>query len=169
MRGFRGGGVCSKIASMNRVVWRSGLPLIAAMLLLFPSAYAQQQGRGRKYKPPPPTCAITVTVLRADNAKPVQNAAVVFHPLKDGKNDGNMELKTNEEGKVSLNLIPIGSTLRLQVIATGFQTYGKDYELPDDSRTITVKLNRPQRQYSIYTSHPTNDGGQATTEPQKPQ
>jgi hypothetical protein len=148
---------------MNRVVWRSGLPLAAAVLLLLPSAQAQQQGRGRKYKPPPPTCAVTVTVLRSDNSKPVESAAVVFHPLKDGKDDGNMELKTNEEGKVSLNVIPVGTTLRLQVIAKGFQTYGQDYELPGDSRTIMVKLNRPQHQYSIYENHP--DAGQ--TKPQQ--
>lgn len=160
--------MCSKIGSMNRGFWRSGMPLAAALLLLFPSAHAQQQ-RGRKYKPPPPTCAVTVTVLRADNSKPLQNAAVVFHPLKGGKDDGNMELKTNEDGKVSLNLIPVGSMLRLQVIASGFQTYGKDYDLPGDTREITVKLNRPQRQYSIYQKHPTDDGGQATPQPQKPQ
>jgi hypothetical protein len=154
---------------MNRSFWRSGLPLAAAVLLLFPSAFAQQHGRGRKYKPPPPTCAITVTVLRADNQKPVENAAVVFHPQKDGKDDGNMELKTNEDGKVSLNVIPVGSLLRLQVVANGFQTYGKDYDLPGDSRDITIKLNKPQRQYSIYESHPSNDGGQATSKPQNPQ
>lgn len=160
---------CFKISGMNRVVCRSGLPLVAALLLLLPSAYAQEHGRGRKYKPPPPTCNVTVTVLRGDNAKPVPSAAVVFHPLKDGKDDGNMELKTNEDGKVSLDIIPIGTTLRLQVIATGFQTYGKDYSLPGDSKTITVKLNLPQRQYSIYQSHPTDDAGQAKPEPQKPQ
>ena len=120
--GFGGGDLCSKIADMNGRIWRSGLPLAAAVLLLFPSAYAQQHGRGRKYKPPPPTCNITVTVLRGDNRKPVEDAAVVFHPLKDGKNDGNMELKTNEEGKVSLDVVPVGTTLRLQVIANGFQT-----------------------------------------------
>jgi len=157
------------MSRMNCGIWRSGLPLAAAALLLFPSAHAQDHERGRKYKPPPPTCTITVTVLRADNQKPVEDAAVVFHPLKGGKDDGNMELKTNEEGKVSLNVIPIGVDLRLQVIASGFQTYGKDYDLPADTKEITVKLNRPQRQYSIYQSHPTNDAGQATQQPQKPQ
>jgi len=154
---------------MNRGFWVSGFPLAAAVLLALPTAHAQEHGRGRKYKPPPPTCNVTVTVVRADNKKPVEDAAVVFHPLKEGKNDGNMELKTNEEGKVSLNVIPVGATLRLQVIATGFQTYGKDYDLPDDAKEITVKLNLPQRQYSIYQSHPTNDAGQATPVPQKPQ
>ena len=166
---FPGGVACTKLTGMNRGFWRSGLPLAAALLLLFPSAYAQQHRRGRKYKPPPPTCNITVTVVRGDNKKPVEHAAVVFHPLKDGRNDGNMELKTNEEGKVKLDVVPVGTTLRLQVIANGFQTYGKDYDLPGNTKEITVDLALPQRQYSIYQKHPTNDAGQATPEPQKPQ
>ena len=151
---------------MIRAQALSGLLLAAAMVF---AHHGQEQGRGRKYKPPPPTCKITVTVVRSYNGKPVPNAAVVFHPLKDGKNDGNMELKTNEDGKVSLDLVPIGDTLRLQVIADGFQTYGRDYPLPGDTKAIVVKLNRPERQYSIYESHPKNDGGQAVQEPQKPQ
>lgn len=151
---------------MIRAQALSGLLLAAAMVL---SHHGQEQGRGRKYKPPPPTCKITVTVVRSYNGKPVTNAAVVFHPLKDGKNDGNMELKTNEDGKVTLDVVPIGDTLRLQVIADGFQTFGRDYALPGDTKAIVVKLNHPERQYSIYESHPKNDGGQATTQPQKPQ
>lgn len=140
---------------------------MAAMLLVSLN-HGQEQGRGRKYKPPPPTCKVTVTVVRSYNGKPVEDAAVVFHPLKDGKDDGNMELKTNENGKVSIDVIPIGDTIRLQVIADGFQTYGKEYDLPSDTKSIVVKLNRPERQYSIYESHPGNDGGQATQQPQKP-
>jgi hypothetical protein len=153
---------------MIRAQLHCGL-LLAATLFLLPLGHAQEQGRGRKYKPPPETCKVIVTVVRSYNGKPVENASVVFHPLKDGKDDGNMELKTNEDGKVSLDLIPIGDTIRLQVIAQGFQTYGKEYQLPGDSREITVKLDRPQRQYSIYQKHPGNDGGEATPQPQKPQ
>lgn len=69
-----------------------------------------------------------------------------------------MELKTNEDGKVSIDIIPVGDTVRLQVIATGFQTYGNDYELPNESKDIVVKLNRPARQYSIYEQHPQQNG-----------
>ncbi|HUB18692.1 MAG TPA: carboxypeptidase-like regulatory domain-containing protein [Acidobacteriaceae bacterium] len=148
---------------------RIGGPLLAAVLGIVVAGHAQDHGRGRKYKPPPPTCKITVTVLKAENGKPLENASVVFHPLKDGKDQGNMELKTNEDGKATLDLIPVGDQLRLQVLANGFQTYGRDYDLPGDTRDIEVKLNRPQKQYSIYTSHPGNDGGQAVSQPQKPQ
>lgn len=130
------------------------LALLGATLLLLTTLQAQDKGRGRKYKPPPPTCKVTVTVVRADNGKPLEDASVIFHPLERGKDSGSMELKTNEDGKTTLDLIPIGDTARIQVIATGFQTYGADYELPGDSKDITIKLRKPVRQYSIYESHP---------------
>lgn len=133
---------------------RLGLTLLGAAFLLLPSLQAQEKGRGRKYKPPPPTCKISVTVVRADNGKPIEDASVVFHPIENGKDSGSMELKTNEDGKTSLDLIPIGDTARVQVIATGFQTYGADYDLPGDTKEITIKLKKPGRQYSIYESHP---------------
>ena len=53
--------------------------------------------RGRKYKTPPPTARIEVTVLRDVNGKPIENAAVIFHPMEGEKDKGNMELKTNED------------------------------------------------------------------------
>jgi hypothetical protein len=109
--------------------------------------------RGRKYTPPPETTKITVTVVKATNGKPVENAAVVFHPIKNGKDQGGLELKTNEEGKVSIDVIPVGDTVRLQIIANGYQTFGDDYELTSDSKDITVKLKKPDRQYSIYEQH----------------
>jgi len=119
--------------------------------------FAQDQPkRGRKYTPPPATCKITVTVIKATNGKPVENAAVVFHPIKNGKDEGGLELKTNEEGKVSIDVIPIGDTVRLQVIASGYQTFGDDYEVTTDSKDITVKMKHPDRQYSIYEKHDDN-------------
>ncbi|HEX3436986.1 MAG TPA: carboxypeptidase-like regulatory domain-containing protein [Pseudacidobacterium sp.] len=128
---------------------------------------AQDTKRGRKYTPPPPTCKITVTVTRASNGKPVENAGVVFHPVKDGKDEGNMELKTNEDGKAILDVVPVGDTVRLQIIAKGYQTYGADYVLEGPTEDIQVKLNPPGRQYSIYEKHDNSQvGGQ--DEAQKP-
>jgi hypothetical protein len=89
------------------------------------AAGAQQDTskRGRKYKAPPPTARIEVTVLRDVNGKPIENAAVIFHPMEGEKDKGNMELKTNEDGKAIIDVLPIGDTVRLQIIAKGFQTY----------------------------------------------
>jgi hypothetical protein len=153
--------------NMNRVVPSHRL-VVAAALLLPSLLCAQDTKRGRKYTPPPPTSTITVTVTKAANGKPVENAAVVFHPInKEGKDEGGLELKTNEEGKATLDVIPIGDTLRLQIIATGYQTFGNDYPITGDTKDIAVKLRHPARQYSIYEQHQDGQVGGTTPEEQR--
>ena len=93
---------------------------------------------------------IKVIVLRATNGKPIPNAAVVFHPMEGDKDKGALELKSDEEGKVTIDVIPIGDTVRLQVIADGWKTYGDDYKIDTDSKEIVVKMKRPGEQYSLY-------------------
>lgn len=109
--------------------------------------------RGRKYKPPPPTSKIEVTVLRDDDSKPIENAAVIFHTVDMEGDKGNMELKTNEDGKSLIDILPIGATMRLQIIAKGYQTYGQDYKIEKAAMNVDVRMKRPARQYSIYEKH----------------
>src|SRR5579863_9813400 len=118
------------------------------------TASGQSASRGRKYKAPPATAKLEVTVLRDTDAKPIENAAVIFHPVIHGKDEGNMELKSNEDGKAVIDVLPIGDTVRLQVIAKGFQTYGQDYKVDKDEMAIEVRMKRPGEQYSIYKPHP---------------
>jgi hypothetical protein len=94
---------------------------------------------------------LDVIVVRAYNGKPVRNASVVLHPVsKNGKQEkGGMELKTDPEGKASLDIVPYGK-LRIQAIAPGLQTYGDDVEINQPQQQITIKMNRPQDQYTIY-------------------
>jgi hypothetical protein len=99
---------------------------------------------------------IEVTVIRASSGKPIPNAAVIFHPMEGDKDKGNMELKTNEDGKAVIDVLIKGSTVRLQVIASGFQTYGEDFTVDTDEKQILVKMKRPTEQYSVYKSHPEN-------------
>jgi hypothetical protein len=140
---------------MNRVVPSNLYRIALVAALLIPAVvFGQEWHRGRKYKPPPPTSKITVTVTKAFDGKPIENAAVIFHPLdKKGKDEGGMELKTDEDGKATLNLIPINSKLLLQVIAPGYQTFGNNYEITTASREISVKMRQPAQQYSIYQKH----------------
>jgi hypothetical protein len=132
----------------------SGLLLAALSVVSLIPSQAQDSDstakRGRKYKAPPPTSHVEVTVIRATNSKPIENAAVIFHPLVDGRDSGNMELKTNEDGKAMIDLLATGSSVRVQIIAPGFQTYGEDYKVDKDNMAIEVKLKRPASQYSIY-------------------
>jgi hypothetical protein len=141
--------------------------LMVTTTLLLP---AQQDRRGRKYKAPPETMKIDISVVRATTGKPIPNAAVIFHPVNEkGKVEGAMELKTDLEGKTQLDVIPIGSTVRLQIIANGFQTFGNDYIANADSKEITIKMQRPTSQYSLYKGNATGDqSGQAEEKTGKP-
>ncbi len=64
-----------------------------------------------------------------------------------------MELKSNEEGKALIDVLEIGETVRLQIIAKGYQTYGADYPIDKDQFAIEVRMKRPGEQYSIYKPH----------------
>ena len=93
---------------------------------------------------------VTVTVLRAADGKPLKNAAVVFHPALGDTVEGNMELKTNDEGTATLSIIPQGSQVLVQVIVPGYRTFGQKYEVPGSEKSITVKMLPPNEQYSLY-------------------
>ena len=96
-------------------------------------------------------------VVRDENGKPVRNAAVVLHPVQEnGKQDrGGIELKTDPDGKAAYDGVPYGK-MRIQVLASGFQTFGNDYEIGRPTIDITIKLKRPAGQYSIYEEHPSD-------------
>jgi len=128
-----------------------------ALLVSFAPMHARAQDgtttpekHGRKYKAPPDTSRIEVTVLKGFNKKPIMNAAVVFHPTKDGIDEGNLELKTDPDGKAVIDVIPTGSKVTIQVIADGFATFAEDYVVKEASRQILINMQRPKAQVSAY-------------------
>jgi hypothetical protein len=133
-----------------------GLVLLFASCLLLAaphSAYGQDAPttkRPRKYKAPPDTSHIEVLVTKKSNGKPIPNAAVVFNPSKDGKDEGSLEVKTDPDGKAVVDIIPTGSLVRVQIIANGYATYAEDYQVNEASRQIAVAMIRPQAQISAY-------------------
>ena len=98
-----------------------------------------------------PVATLNFVVLKDYSGKPVRNAVVVLHQVSDkGKQErGGLELKTDAEGKASYEGVPYGK-LRIQVLANGLQTFGADYDIQQPTMEITVKLKRPEGQYSIY-------------------
>jgi hypothetical protein len=94
-------------------------------------------------------------VIRDYSGKPIRNASVVMHPVeKNGKQSkGGLQIKTDADGKASFDGVPYGK-LRVQVLATGFQTFGNDYAIDKPAMEITVRMKRPVGQYSIYEDHP---------------
>jgi Carboxypeptidase regulatory-like domain len=129
---------------------RPTVALALALLMLAGGAAGQRDRRAEEE----PTAAINFLVLKDDNGKPVRNAAVIMHPVNSrGKQQrGGMELKTDSEGKSSFDGVPYGK-LRVQVLAQGFQTFGEDYDVNQAKMDLTIKLKRPQGQYSVYEDH----------------
>jgi hypothetical protein len=123
--------------------------VVLTMLALTGSAWAQRDTDEE------PTALLSFLVIKDDNGKPVRNAAVIMHEVsaKGKQEKGDLELKTDPEGKTSFDGVPYGM-LRVQVLAQGFQTYGEDFDIEKREVTITVKLKRPQQQFSIYDSNP---------------
>ena len=122
---------------MHRVVL-----LLVAGLLVVP-AFAKELS----------TVEIKVTNL---DGKPVDRASVVVKfvkgrsAIKMGKKQlTHWETRTNENGLVKLPQMPQGEIL-VQVIAKGYQTFGQNFDVDEDDKTIEIKLNPPQPQYSAH-------------------
>ncbi len=130
--------------------------LIAGSLAL--RAQDDNSSHGRKFKVPPPSARIEVTVVRDYNDKPIEQAHVIFHPIEGDKDKGALELKTDEDGKAVIDVIPVGDTVTLQVIANGFQTYGQVYKIDKANMSMEVRLKRPAPQYSVYKNSTANPG-----------
>ena len=134
-----------KMARMKKI-WVTGVVL--AMLAMVGTTV------GQKDKDDEPTSYVYFLVIKDDNGKPVRNAAVIMHAVNEkGKQGrGGMELKTDPEGKANFDGIPYGM-LRVQVLAHGFQTFGEDYDISKVKTEITIKLQRPRGQFSVYDDH----------------
>jgi len=103
----------------------------------------------------PPMTSLQVEV-RTLRDKPVERASVVVKfirgrsAVKLGKKQvTTWQMKTNQDGIAKLPSIPQGE-IRIQVIAKGYQTFGETYEIEEAERTVLVRLNPPQPQYSSH-------------------
>jgi hypothetical protein len=90
-------------------------------------------------------------IVTTPEDKPVGNASVYVRFNTAGgflRHDKQVEMnfKTNQDGSVKVPEIPQGKVL-IQVIATGWHTYGKWYDLEKEEETIPIKLARPPHWY----------------------
>jgi len=119
-----------------------GLILFLTLTLVLPLAGADMT-----------TLTIHVTT---DSGKPIDHASVVVKfvqgrsKVKFGKKiRTEYELHTNEEGIAKIPPIPQG-TILIQVIAKDYQTFGQNFDVAEEEKTLEVKLNPPQPQYSAH-------------------
>ena len=103
----------------------------------------------------PPMTKLQIEV-KTHAGKPVDRASVVVRFVegrsvaKFGKKvRTRWELRTNQEGVARIPPIPQGKIL-VQVIAKGYQTFGETVDVNEEAKTVQVKLNAPQQQYSAH-------------------
>lgn len=121
------------------------VPVLFSLFLSICIASPAQQAEN------PKVSTINIVVVKEHGGRPVKNAEVVLHMLdKEGneKQDG-LELKTHEDGKAWTDGVPYGK-VRIQVIARGFRTWGNDFDVAQPNMEVTVKLQKPKPQFSIY-------------------
>ena len=126
---------------------------------------AAQTGKNVPDKPPvdskakkdkksdePPESRLHITVVSAENNKPVGGASVYIR-YPEGKTfftrkekDAEENFKTNQDGSVKVPSVPRGKIL-IQVIAPGWHTYGKWYDIDKDEIEIQIKLEKPPHWY----------------------
>jgi hypothetical protein len=128
-----------------RSLWiRLAAVVVLGLPLLAPSVRAEDANT---------TLRIEVKTLKD---RPIERASVVLDFL-EGRSVAKLgrkvrrhwETRTNQDGVAKLPPIPQGK-IRVQVIATGYQTFGQVYDISEEEKTLEIKLNPPQSQFSVH-------------------
>jgi hypothetical protein len=94
--------------------------------------------------------------VRTQAGRPIDRAEVVVNFIegrsiaKLGRNvRKTYDLRTNQDGEAKIPSIPQGK-IKILVNAKGYQTFGEVIEISEEEKTVEVKLNPPQPQYSAH-------------------
>ena len=127
---------------------------LAAALFLTNQVTAQNPASSPEPKQGParpnPQARITIEVTGGEKETPVENASVYFKYIEEHKIKKNktMELnvKTNRDGVAHVPDAPLGRVL-IQVLAEGWKSYGRWFDITDPKQTIKIRLERPPKWY----------------------
>ena len=147
----------------------AGATLAAAILCVvcsLPAAPAASAGASAaQQKDPPPegnaagkpssgqqsdSVTIHIEVTGGEKNKPVEGASVYVRYTEPRKlhRDQKVEMnfKTTPQGKARVPYVPKGSVI-IQVIAQGWKTFGKTYEITEEDQMIKIHLDPPHKWY----------------------
>jgi hypothetical protein len=111
---------------------------------------SQGNSKSKKDSSEPATTKLRIMVTNSRN-DPVANASVYVRFNTSGgllHHDqlAELDLKTNQDGSVKVPPVPQGKIL-VQVVAKGWHTYGKWYDIETDEQLISIKLDPPPHWY----------------------
>jgi hypothetical protein len=140
------------VAYMGFLLTCGGVAFLA-LALTGMTASAQTPAGDRKDKAAPQsdqTARVTIEVAGGEKEMPVENASVYVKYIEERKvlKDKKLELnvKTNREGTAHIPAAPMGRVL-IQVVADGWKTYGRWYDITDLKQTFKIHLEKPPKWY----------------------
>jgi hypothetical protein len=124
--------------------------VLAALGILVRAQAAQAPGAKTPAPSSNQTSRVTIEVSGGEQETPVENASVYIKYVEERKikKDKQIELnvKTNRDGAAHVPEAPLGRVL-IQVVADGWKTYGRWYDIADAKQVIKVHLEKPPRWY----------------------
>lgn len=133
-------------------------PLAALAFLLFFSLPLRAQDDPPKDSQSPDNTAdaapavkrLRIEVTGGEKNVAVENASVYLKYVEEKKLGKDrkyaLNVKTNRSGVAHIPDPPMGKVL-IQIVAEGWKTYGKYYELADPGEVIKIHLDRPPKWY----------------------
>lgn len=124
--------------------------VVATAAFAWPVPRANGWQSSDKKNQPAPKTKISIKVTDP-NGKPVGQASVyvrfnesggLFHKDKLAE----LDLKTNDDGSARVPAIPQGKIM-IQVIAKGWRTYGRWYDIEKEEEAVDIKLQAPPHWY----------------------
>jgi hypothetical protein len=118
--------------------------LLAACCCAWTDLHAQKPDKSDKSAS---QARLLIEVTAGDHDKPVENASVYvkFNDPKTNKQVA-LDLKTSPTGKTHSPEIPPGKVL-VQVIAPGWKTFGRWYDVDAGAQDIKIHLDKPPKWY----------------------
>ena len=93
---------------------------------------------------------LRIEVTGGEKSVPVDLASVYVRFTSDAQHDkghkGEFNVKTNKEGVSKVPAGPHGK-VTIQVIATGWKTFGQVYDITQDGQVVRIHLDRPPKWY----------------------
>lgn len=141
----------SVICGMRLQALAAACLLLALLSILqIPVGPSTTRAQSKPQTPASLTSRVTIEVSGGEPESPVENASVYIKYVEERKirKDKKVELnvKTNREGTAHVPDAPLGRVL-IQVVADGWKTYGRWYDITDPKQVIKVRLERPPRWY----------------------
>jgi hypothetical protein len=97
-----------------------------------------------------PIKRLKIEVTGGDKNVAIENASVYLKYVEEKKLGKDrkyaLNVKTNRDGSAHIPDPPLGKVL-IQIVADGWKTYGKYYELTNPETVIKIHLDRPPKWY----------------------